>query len=183
MSSPSKYGVGAIAIHWLHALLVLFLIGWGLWMADLPKGPDRGWAFGIHKSFGLLAIAMIIVRIGWRLGHPPPPANPALTPMENRLAGLGHLGLYGLLVLVPLAGLTSVNFTKYPLKFFGIEIPKFGFEDDALNQLFSTTHQWLAWALIALVLVHVGAAIRHGLRRDGTLQRMSPHPAKPDAKD
>jgi len=178
MSAPQRYGAGAIAIHWLHALLVLFLIGWGLWMADLPKGPDRGWAFGIHKSFGLLAILFIIARIGWRIGHPPPPPNAALTPQENRLAGLGHLGLYGLLVLVPLAGLSSVNFTKYPLKFFGLEIPKFGYPDEAINQFFSTAHQWLAYALIALVAVHVAAAIRHGFKRDGTLERMSPHPKK-----
>jgi len=183
MSGQPKYGAGAIAIHWLHALLVLFLIGWGLWMADLPKGPERGWAFGIHKSFGLLAIILIAIRIGWRLGHRPPPPNPALSPKEHRLASLGHLGLYGLLVLVPLAGLTSVNFTKYPLKFFGIEIPKFGYEDEALNHLFSATHGWLAWGLMALVAVHIAAAIRHGLRRDGTLQRMAPHPAKTHASD
>lgn len=178
MNARQKYSGGAIALHWLHAALVLFLIGWGLWMADLPKGPDRGWAFGIHKSFGLLAIIFIIVRIGWRLGHRPPP-NTALTPQEDRLAGLGHLGLYALLVAVPLAGLSSVNFTKYPLKFFGIEIPKFGYPDEAINHFFSTTHEWLAYALMGLVAIHIAAAIRHGLRRDGTLARMSPHSSKP----
>lgn len=179
MNAVVRYGRGAIALHWVHALLVLGLIGWGLWMADLPKGPERGWAFGIHKSFGLLAIIVIMVRLVWRAGHRPPPPNPALSPMEHTLATLGHRALYGLLVLVPLAGLTSVNFTKYPLKFFGLEIPKLGWPDEALNAVFSTTHQWLAWLLTALIVVHVLAALRHGLRRDGTVLRMMPHRRPP----
>jgi cytochrome b561 len=170
---PARYGAGAIALHWTHALIVLGLIGWGIWMADLPKGPDRGWAFGVHKSFGLLAIALILLRLGWRAAHRPPP-NTAISGLEARLAHAGHLALYVLLVLVPAAGLTSVSFTKYPLKFFGIELPKPGFPDEGLNAVFSTTHKWLAWTLLALIVIHVLAAIRHGLRRDGTLERMLP---------
>jgi len=169
----TRYGTGAIALHWIHALIVLGLIGWGLWMADLPKGPERGWAFGVHKSFGLLAIALIFIRIGWRLSHRPP-ANTAVHGLEARLASAGHTLLYILLVIVPLAGLTSVSFTKYPLKFFGIDLPKPGYPDEALNAIFSETHQWLAWLLTALIVAHVLAAVRHGLRRDGTVQRMLP---------
>jgi len=173
MNGNPRYGGGAIALHWIHALLVIGLIAWGMWMADLPKGPERGWAFGIHKSFGLLAIALIIARIGWRLAHRPPP-NTAVHGLEARLASAGHVLLYVLLVVVPVAGLTSVNFTKYPLKFFGIDIPKPGHPDEALNAIFSATHQWLAWLLTALIVIHVLAAIRHGLKRDGTVQRMLP---------
>lgn len=79
-----------------------------------------------------------------------------------------------LLVLVPAAGFTSVSFTKYPLRFFGIPIPKPGYPDEALNDLFSGTHAFLAWTLAIVVVIHVAAAIRHGLRRDGTIQRMLP---------
>ena len=79
-----------------------------------------------------------------------------------------------LLVAVPAAGLTSVSFTKYPLKFFGIPLPKPGFPDEALNAIFSTTHQWLAWALAALIAAHIAAAVIHMRRRDGTIQRMLP---------
>ena len=168
-----RYSRVAIALHWLMALVVLGLIGWGMWMADLPKGPERSWAFGVHKSFGLLALLLIVVRLGWRIGHRPP-ANPALNGLEARLAGATHHLLYLLLVLVPAMGLTSVSFTKYPLKFFGITLPKPGWPDEALNALFSSTHKLLAWTLAAMIVLHIAAAIRHALRRDGTLQRMLP---------
>ena len=173
MNAPLRYTRGAIALHWVHALVVLGLIGWGLWMADLPKGPERGWAFGIHKSFGLIAIVLIVLRGLWRLRNPPPP-NPALSPLERRVSNIAHRLLYVLLVAVPAAGLTSVSFTKYPLKFFGIPLPKPGFPDETLNAIFSTTHQWLAWTLAALVAAHIAAAVIHMRRRDGTIQRMLP---------
>ena len=174
MNQPAgRYHPGSIALHWLHALVVLGLIGWGIWMADLPKGPERGWAIGIHKSFGLIAAFLIVCRIGWRIRHKPP-RNPALKGVDERLAKAGHATLYVLLVLVPVAGFTSVSFTEYPLKFFGIELPKPGYPDEALNDLFSTTHRWLAWSLLILIVLHVAAALRHALRHDGTLQRMLP---------
>ena len=140
-------------------------------MADLPKGTERSWAFSVHKSFGLLAIALIAVRLVWRIGHRPP-ENPAVHGLERKLATGAHHLLYVLLVLVPAAGLTSVSFTKYPLKFFGIPVPKPGYPDEALNAFFSGTHSVLAWTLAALIALHVAAAIRHWLRRDGTMQRM-----------
>ena len=80
-------------------------------MADLPKGDERSWAIGVHKSFGLIAILLIIVRLAWRLGHPPPD-NPALAGAERKLASAAHRLLYLLLVLVPAAGFTSVSFTS-----------------------------------------------------------------------
>ncbi len=179
MNPPDRYNPGSIALHWLHALIVLGLIGWGIWMADLPKGPERGWAFGIHKSFGLVAIVLIACRIGWRIGHPPPP-NPASQGIDRLLAKAGHTTLYILLVLVPTAGFTSVSFTKYPLKFFGITLPKPGYPDETLNHLFSTTHQWLAWTLATVIVLHIAAAIRHALKRDGTLERMLPRAKQRD---
>ncbi len=169
----ARYSRVAMGLHWLMAVLVIGLMGWGLWMADLPKGPERGWAFGIHKSFGMLAWLLIFVRLAWRIGHRPPP-NPALSTTETRLANGAHHLLYVLLVIVPTMGLTSVNFTKYPLKFFGLEIPKAGWPDETLNALFSTTHKFLAWTLIAMVALHIAAALRHAMRRDGTMQRMLP---------
>lgn len=177
--SSNRYSSPAIVLHWLSAILVIGMIGWGIWMADLPKGAERSWAFGVHKSFGLLAIVLIAVRIAWRASHRPPD-NPALAGTERKLAAAAHHLLYVLLVLVPAAGLTSVSFTKYPLKFFGIPIPKPGYPDEALNAFFSNTHSVLAWTLAAVIAVHVAAAIRHGLRHDGTLQRMLPGTSGPE---
>ncbi|MCW5615068.1 MAG: cytochrome b/b6 domain-containing protein [Rhodocyclaceae bacterium] len=61
--SAARYGTPAIILHWVSAVLVIGLIGWGIWMADLPKGDERSWAIGVHKSFGLIAIWLIVVRL------------------------------------------------------------------------------------------------------------------------
>jgi cytochrome b561 len=82
--------------------------------------------------------------------------------------------LYVLLVAVPLMGLASVSFTPYPLKFFGIPLPKPFEPDKLLNELFSGTHKALAWTLATLIAIHVADCRSHMLRRDGVLQRMLP---------
>jgi len=166
------YDTGSRLLHWGHALLIVGLIGWGAWMADLPKGAERGWAIGIHKSFGLIAIFTVIFRLLWRLKHPAPPHQ--LPPIEAKLAIWGHRALYGLLAAVPLAGYTSACFTKYPMKFFGIELPKPGWPDEALNSFFSNLHAALAWALAAMIIAHVIAVIIHARQGRSVLYRMLP---------
>lgn len=61
--SAARYSTPAIILPWVSAVLVIGLIGWGIWMADLPKGDERSWAIGVHKSFGLIAIWLIVVRL------------------------------------------------------------------------------------------------------------------------
>lgn len=176
MSAPSgtaRYGRGAIALHWLHAALVLGLIGWGLYMTDLPKGPERSFAIGVHKSFGVLALALLIIRLAWRKFHPAP-ADPRLSPGEHRLATAGHHLLYLLLAATPLAGYLSSSFTQYPMRVFGIVIPKAGWPDEAINAALSASHGFLAWALIGLIAVHLSAVVLHSFKGKPVLGRMLP---------
>lgn len=173
MSAPTRYGAPAIALHWLHAALVLGLLGLGLWMSELPKGELRSWAFGLHKSLGLLALILVAARMAWRAGHPPP-ALQGVTPLEARLAGPVHGLLYLLLVLVPVGGLLAVQFTPYPLKFFGLPLPKPFAADKAVNAVFSQGHAFLAWTLGLCIALHVAAAIKHAWQRDGVVGRMLP---------
>jgi cytochrome b561 len=169
-----------MALHWLSAMVVAGLVGWGLYMVDLPKGPDRTWAYGVHKSFGLLAVLMVLVRVAWRARHPAP-VLAAAGHGAQRLAAFAHRLLYALLFAVPLMGLASVSFTPYPLRFFGLALPKPGWPDPALNELLSGLHGFLAWTLTAVIVLHVGAAARHLLRGDGVVQRMLP--GRPNSAD
>jgi cytochrome b561 len=167
-----------MALHWLSAMVVAGLLGWGLYMVDLPKGPDRSWAFGVHKSLGLLAVLLVLVRVAWCARHPAP-VLAGIGRGVQRLAAAAHRLLYALLFAVPLAGLASASFTPYPLKFFGLALPKPGRPDPALNELLSGLHGVLAWALAAVIILHVAAAARHLLRGDGVVQRMLPGRPKP----
>lgn len=163
----------AAALHWLHALLLCALFTIGLTMVDLPKGAERSAAHALHKSFGLVALAFIAVRILWRWRHMPP-AHPGIKAAERVLAKAMHQLLYLLLVLTPLTGFAAICFTPYPLKLFGLPLPKPGWPDPDLNILFGTLHKGLLVALGFSILLHVAAVVRHAWRRDGTLGRMLP---------
>ena len=69
-----RYNTAAILLHWLTALIVLAMIGMGLWMVTIPpKTPPRELLFNLHKSLGIVVIMITLVRLGWRWSHPPPP--------------------------------------------------------------------------------------------------------------
>jgi cytochrome b561 len=174
--SAGQYTMLAITLHWVMALLIIGLLVLGYYMVDIPKGvPDRASYFNLHKSFGLLAAIMVLMRIGWRLVHPAPPLPGGIVPWTVKAAGLNHLFLYLCMVLQPLTGYLSSSFNKYGVKFFGIELPRWAGEDANLRDLFMVFHHQLSILLIALIVLHVLAALKHLLLdRDRIFQRMLP---------
>ncbi len=169
----SRYSAPAMALHWVQAILIVWLFWLGWTMLELPKGgPERSAAFALHKSLGLLALLLVTLRLVWRRITPPPPL--VGDAREVRLAKAVHHVLYLLLLLLPLAGYLSSSFTEYPMRFFGIELPKFGWPDKGLNKTFKEAHEFLAWSVAVLAGLHVAAALLHGFRGDGTLSRMLP---------
>jgi len=168
-----RYTLPAIVLHWLEALLVFWLLWLGWTMVDLPKGAERSAAYGLHKSLGLLVLLATLVRLAWRARHPAPPLP---DPRLARLAGLAHAGLYAFLLLAPLAGYLASAHTTFPVKFFGIELPRLFAADEALNAGFKLAHKAMVWGGAALIGLHLAAALKHGLSRDGMLRRMLPGP-------
>ncbi len=172
--SGDRYSKPAIALHWLHACLVIALLVIGTMMVDLPKGPERTAPFALHKSLGLCALALIFIRLAWRRYQPPPALSGQLKPWERWLSVAVHHALYLLLLVAPLAGYLSASFTKYPMKFFGFVLPSLGWPDETLNAVFNTLHKGAVWGLMFLIVLHVAGALKHALRRDGVLSRMLP---------
>lgn len=172
--SSERYGQPAVALHWLHAGLIVALLAIGWTMVDLPKGAERSAAFALHKSLGLCALALILIRLAWRRYRAPPPASGQLKPWERRLAVATHAALYLLLFVAPLAGYLSASFTKYPMKFFGLLLPSIGWPDEQLNAFFNLLHKGAVWGLTFLLLLHVAGALHHALRGDGVMSRMLP---------
>ena len=155
-----KYSVPSITFHWAHALIVVFLVCWGSWMADLPKGPERGEAFALHKSIGMVAFLLLLVRASWRFFHRPPP--PIIDSFYiKKLSIIIHRCLYLLLAVVPMMGYMSASFTKYDMKFFGFPLPKTGWFDPQINEIFSQIHGFLAWTLVGFFIVHIVGAVIH----------------------
>jgi len=170
--SVQRYTLPAIAIHWLQAVLVVWLLWLGWTMTDLPKGAERSAAYGLHKSLGLLAIFLVLIRLLWRWKNPAPAAIG--DGWEAKVAKATHHALYFFLLCAPLAGYLASSFTPFAIKFFGVEIPKAGWPDESLNGLFKQLHVIFVWSGAGLIVLHVAGALKHAIKGDGTLLRMLP---------
>ena len=171
-----QYSLTAIALHWLMALLIIGMLLLGYYMVDLPKGtPNRADYFNLHKSFGVLAGILILLRVYWRLTHPVLPIQGDTPRWTDKLATWAQRLLYGCMILQPASGYLSSSFNKYGVKFFGVALPNWGWEDAPLRSLFNSFHYLIAMLFIALIVLHVLGALKHLLvQRDGVFQRMLP---------
>ncbi len=170
--NDDRYTLPAIVLHWAQAILVVWLLWLGWTMTDLPKGAGRSAAYGLHKSLGLLAFLLVLVRFAWRYRHRPPPA--VSRGWEARLAAAAHHALYLFLFVAPLAGYLASSFTPYAIRFFGIEIPRAGWPDEALNGVFKLLHLAFVWGGAGLIALHVAGALKHAIKGERVLQRMLP---------
>lgn len=181
--SSDHYTRTAMALHWLMALLILGMIAVGLTMANYPI-QYKFIAYNLHKSFGLTVLALSIFRVYWRLWHRPPALPPATPRWQRMGAHATHITLYGLMVGMPLSGWIMVSAdAKFPTVFFSLfQVPQFplpaAYDTHATHETFEDAHYWLAMGAIALVALHVGAALKHHLiNRDDVLRRMLPRRA------
>jgi cytochrome b561 len=164
----------AIVLHWLIALLLLSQFGFGWLLEDIPRNtPARGYWVNLHKSTGVLIGLLIVLRIGWRLRHAPPPAPP-MQAWQRRAAHASHLAMYACMVLMPLSGYLASNFSKHGIKLFNVvRLAPWGSDDKLLYALFNQVHKVTGVLFAALIVVHLLAVLKHTLvNRDGVLSRM-----------
>jgi cytochrome b561 len=172
--SGTRYTRTAIALHWLIAILVIVQFSWGWWMQEIPKQPvgPRVDAFNLHKSVGMTILALMVVRILWRIGHRPPPLPPT-SAWQACTARLTHAVLYTVLVIHPLSGYLGSEFSGYPVKYFGMTLPSWAGKNEALKDFLSGMHLATSWVIATAVALHVAGALKHAfVDRDGLLARM-----------
>ena len=174
--ASGRYTRTAIVLHWLIAIVVLGMIGWGWWMQQIPKIPvgPRVDAYNLHKSVGLSVLLLMLLRVAWRATNPPP----GLPPMPRWQAGAArcvHLLLYLCLLVQPLSGYLGSAYSGYPVKFFGLTLPAWVPKDAALKDSMSLIHLANSWVLVTAVLLHLAGSAKHALiDRDGSFRRMWP---------
>jgi len=170
----ASYTRTAIVLHWVIAPAVIVQFTWGWVMQTIPKQPPgmRVDAFNMHKSIGLTILALMVLRALWRWRHPAP-ALPAMPAWQATLARTTHGVIYACLFLMPLAGYLGSVFSGYPVKYFGIALPSWGWKDDAIKNAMSVAHFTVSWVLVTAVALHVAGALKHWLwNRDGLVARM-----------
>lgn len=170
-----RYAALLIALHWLIALGIVGLLAVGLYMVGLPKGlPVKATLINLHKSLGLTVFLLVLLRIVARAALHRPPL-PSMRPWQRAAARTTQGLLYVGMVVMPLAGYLGSSFNRYGTRFWGIPLPRWGWDDAHLRELFFGIHQAAGYLLIALIVLHVAGAFKHQwIDRDNLLARMLP---------
>lgn len=181
------YTSTAMLLHWLAAVIIVILLALGFIMTGMQDGNIelKFKLYQLHKSFGILLLVLAVVRLGWRLMVPPP--APIISGWMLRAATAMHWALYGIMILMPIVGwmIVSASPLQIPTEIFGlVELPHLpltggGANRKEMEHLFEEIHESMAFILIGLLVLHVGAALyHHTVRKDTTLLRMMPGGAR-----
>ncbi|MBB2154980.1 cytochrome b [Gluconacetobacter diazotrophicus] len=169
-----RFSVLARVLHWLMAVMILGMLFVGAFMAA-SVGPSYAALVALHRPMGIAILLLAAIRLGNRLIVPPPPLPDGM-PAIQRIAALGsHILLYALMIAMPLVGWGMLSAGAYPVVLWGpVRLPPILPHDPALFALLRHMHTWLAFTLFGVIVVHVGAALLHGLiLRDGVLPAMA----------
>jgi cytochrome b561 len=169
-----SYGKFAKFLHWTMAALILLNYFLGLTL-------DKTSLYNFHKQTGLTILLLLIIRVVWRLTSRYPESVKSLSKLEQFAAKMGHLGLYGFMLAIPISGILMVDSYGYELKFWGLfTLPSIiSAQSASASEVFSKIHEILANAMIALVAAHVLAALKHHIfDKNEVLLRMIPFGGK-----
>lgn len=196
MNNPDRYTKVAIMLHWLIAIVILFLFALGWYMNELPRGSGkvtdidlfdlgiytyhlteaatpRTFYFNLHKSIGFTVLLLVALRLYWRLMHRPPALPASMKRWEKVVAHGTHHLLYLMMVLMPLTGLLTTLYSKYGLHWFSVPVLP-GLDNPGWRDFFVDAHGFSASILIVLIGLHIAAALKHQfIDKDNTLKRMS----------
>ena len=172
-----RYRSIVVWIHWITVVLVLTQIWLGFTFSDYPRGsPERSNLFDWHKTVGATILLMALVRLGVRLLNPPPPYPQDFPRWERALAVWNHRIFYVMLFALPLTGLAAVSGRAEDGTvelLFGLQLP--AIPGIPQENGFGDVHEWLVYTTIALVVLHVGAALKNQfVDRGPVASRMPP---------
>lgn len=172
-SNHVRWGTAAKTFHWLLALAIIGNGTFGLLM--VPPTLAKINIFALHKSIGLTILALVLLRLAWRLFDGRPADVPA--PTWQRLAAHAvHAVLYLIILAIPVSGWWFNSARGFPLQWFKLfNLPPLTGKSDAVAHLAVTVHESLFWLLLLLLVAHAGAALKHhAFDNDNTLRRMLP---------
>lgn len=177
-----RYAFSQRAVHWLVALMVLgaLVVGWTLGTLGYKGTVDMfGQAmtntlYKYHKTFGVLILGFMIVRIALKLMLPKPAYAQDLTRFEHIASNAVHGILYLAVTLMAVTGWLATGASGFPVEFFDWNLPKILSKDKALGETLYSAHYFLGLIITACVLLHIAGALKHWLvNKDGVMRRMS----------
>lgn len=197
MNHPStRYTKIAIVLHGIIALGIFAMFALGWYMHELPKeaakqmvydlfnlgvytwqlaeeASPRTFYFNLHKSIGVTLLALIAIRIFWRITHRPPAMLSSYKIWERKLATATHHFLHLLMVALPISGIIMATYSKYGVKWFGFDLIA-GLDNKDMRELFKEVHEVIGFVLLAMIILHIAGALKHKfIDKDETMKRMS----------
>lgn len=163
------------AFHWGLGLAIIGMLAYGWWMNHIPARPDRYFHRAIHADIGYVILLLTALRLIWRAMRPRPGLPPGTPRWECALAYANQGALYVMTIIVALLGWAHSGAHKpdYASWFGLFDVPQFTSESRANARLFENWHIYLAYVLLAMIVLHVLAALyHHFVRRDRVLMRM-----------
>ena len=176
----AHYTKTAKGLHWLMAVLFFGMLGLGFYMQGLPLSPDKLKLYSWHKWVGVTVFLLALFRIAWRVTHQPPALPSSMPRLMQIAAHAGHHMLYMLMFLIPLSGWLMSSAKGFQTVWFGIlPIPDLIEKNKLLGDLLQTVHVSLNYLFIAVLVGHIGAALKHHfIDKDDILTRMLPGSGK-----
>lgn len=161
-------------LHWVMAVMILAMLFIGVGMTATESDSYKVLT-SIHRPLGIAILALVAVRLINRLLNPPPSLPPDLSPLQRAAAHGSHLLLYALMFAMPLIGWGMLSAGALPRVLYGAwELPAILPQDPILYALLRHAHTVLAYVFFATILLHLAAALFHGMiRRDGVLGSMA----------
>jgi len=175
-NDESRYGAVAQFFHWTIVVLIIVQFTLANQADKLPLGAAKIAVLARHKSFGITILALVLLRVIWRLINPRP-ADPPTMPRWQRIAShVSHGGLYALLIVTPIFGWLMSSARNFPVSWFGlVTLPDFIAPNRPAYEFLHEAHELLAGTLFWLALLHIAAALKHHfVDRDNVLRRMLP---------
>jgi len=176
-----KYALSQRLLHWIIAAMVIGAMAVGMLLGFLGFSGVKD-TFGIditnllykyHKTFGILILGLMVIRIIVKLAKGKPDYSPPLTKFEHAASNAVHGLLYACLFAMPVLGWLGTGANGFPVEFFNWKLPAILAKDKDLGGLLMQLHEIVGWVLAALIIVHIGAALKHAIvKKDGVLQRM-----------
>lgn len=171
-----RYGRVAQCLHWLVFLLMIASFGLGLTMVGMDVSPQRIRTVGWHKTVGVTILALAFLRLAWRFASPPPALPATMPAWERAAAHASHWILYALMFAVPVSGWLMSSALGFSTVYLGIaRLPDLLTRDRELGETLKLVHFWLNKGLLAMIVLHAAAALKHHFwDKDDVLRRMLP---------
>jgi cytochrome b561 len=175
VTPAGRYTSTAIGLHWLIAALIGVALVMGWVMTDMAITPLKLKLYNWHKWVGVTVLWLAAVRILWRVTHRAP-AMVAMPAWQRIAAHALHGVLYLLMLAQPLSGWIFSNASGYPIVYLRLlPLPNLVEKNKQLADQWHEIHETLGWLLVAVLVVHLLAALKHHLiDKDDTLRRMLP---------